>query len=89
MQIEFDPRKDAINFQKHGVSLADAEHLEWDTLWTFEDDRFNYGEMRMVGFGYIGMRLYCIVYSEIDDDTWRVISLRLATKREVEYYAQT
>lgn len=88
MQIEFDPKKDTLNRKKHGMTLAEAVNLEWDTLWSFEDDRFDYGEMRMIGFAYIGLRLYCVVYTEPDDTTWRVISLRLATKREVELYAK-
>ena len=33
MNITFDPVKNAINIQKHGLSLADAEHIEWNTLW--------------------------------------------------------
>ena len=88
MQIQFDPQKDVLNRQKHGVSLAEAENIEWDTLWGFEDDRFNYGELRMIGFGYIGLRLYCVVYTELNEGLWRIISLRLATRKEVERYAQ-
>jgi uncharacterized protein len=35
VQIEFDPKKDSINQQKHGVSLEEAENLEWHraTYW--------------------------------------------------------
>ena len=72
MQIEYDPHKDALNLKKHGISLAEIVNMEWDTLWSFEDDRFSYGERRMMGFGYIGMRLYCVIYTELEDDTWRV-----------------
>ena len=32
MFISFDPAKDIINQQKHGISLADAKHLEWGEL---------------------------------------------------------
>ncbi len=46
MDIEFDPTKDAANIAKHGVSLADAASLEWDTALTVDDDRQNYGEQR-------------------------------------------
>jgi uncharacterized DUF497 family protein len=34
MKITFDLLKDTANFNKHGISLADAKLLEWDTLWT-------------------------------------------------------
>src|SRR5690554_6813962 len=36
MNIEFDPRKDEKNTEKHGVSLADAARLEWDWVWLME-----------------------------------------------------
>jgi uncharacterized DUF497 family protein len=31
MRIEFDPSKDAVNKAKHGLSLALAADLEWDS----------------------------------------------------------
>lgn len=88
MQIEFDPQKNANNLKKHGIALSEAQQLEWDTLWAFEDDRFCYGEQRMIGFAYIGLRLYCVVYTEVDEDTYRMISLRLATHAEIKRYAE-
>jgi len=30
MEIEFDPRKDAANLKKHGISLAFVRSLVWD-----------------------------------------------------------
>jgi uncharacterized DUF497 family protein len=30
MNISFDPKKDTINQLKHGLSLKEAETLEWD-----------------------------------------------------------
>lgn len=89
MQIEFDPKKDKQNRHKHGISLAEANKLEWDTLWTFEDYRFDYGELRMIGIGYIGSKLYTFAYTELQEDHWRIISLRLVTKPEIQRYANT
>ncbi|WP_446809805.1 hypothetical protein ACH50O_21525 [Methylomonas sp. 2BW1-5-20] len=43
MQIVFDLQKDLINWEKHGVSLALANQLEWDWLLMI-DDRKDYGE---------------------------------------------
>lgn len=31
MDIEFDPAKSVVNEAKHGIALAAAESLEWDT----------------------------------------------------------
>ncbi len=86
MNITFDPAKDAINTEKHGMSLAEASEIEWETLWAYEDTRANYGEIRMIGFAYIGLRLHCVVYTDRGDDR-RVISLRKANKREEKRYA--
>ncbi len=86
MNIEFDPGKDAINAEKHGVSLADSSLLEWSEMWVTEDLRDDYGEQRMVGFAPIGSRVYCLVYTR-RGDAIRAISLRKANRREVMLYA--
>ncbi len=44
MQIAFDPAKDEANRVKHGVELAVAEGLEWNTAITWLDTRKDYGE---------------------------------------------
>ena len=48
MRIEFDPRKDAANRAKHGVSLAMAVEFDWDEALVWVDDRYAYGEWRMI-----------------------------------------
>jgi len=87
MKIEFDPVKDTANIAKHGVSLNDAVNIEWDTLWATQDDRHDYGENRLVGYAYIGLRLYCVVYTD-RGNVRRIISLRKANKRELKRYAE-
>lgn len=87
MNITFDPAKSAGNFDKHGVALSEAARIEWDTLWAFEDDRMDYGETRMIGFAYIGPRLYCVVFTD-RGATRRIISLRRANSREERKYAE-
>ena len=86
MKIEFDPAKDAKNLAKHGVSLALAESLEWDLIVSREDDREQYGEIRMAGYAPIGSMVYAVVYVETDE-AYRIVSLRKAEPREVRYYA--
>lgn len=51
-----------------------------------QDDREDYSEVRMIGFAYIGTRLYCVVYTD-RGDVRRVISLRKANRREEKRYA--
>lgn len=87
MKIEFDPAKDAINQKKHGISLEAANRFDWDSALEREDDRFDYGETRFVAIGLIEGRLHVMVFTEgADEDTVRVISLRLAEKFEARYY---
>lgn len=88
MNVTCDPKKDVLNIRNHRISLDEANRIEWDTFVAGEDRRFAYGELRMKGFGYIGLTLYCLVYVEHDDDNWRAISLRTATKREINDYAK-
>ncbi|MFA7239786.1 MAG: BrnT family toxin [Sulfuricellaceae bacterium] len=85
MEITYDPAKDVANQAKHGVSLALAAKLEWDTLWAEQDTRHAYHEVRMIGYALIGTRLYCVVYTERGGEC-RIISLRKANPREVGRY---
>jgi uncharacterized protein len=85
MDIEFDPAKDAKNIADHGVSLAAAAEFEWETAFEREDDRFDYGEVRIVALGLIGSRLHVLVYT-VRGEVLRAISLRKANDREVKFY---
>ena len=92
LTLIFDPEKDAANTQKHGVSLGNAQSFEWDTALTWPDTRRDYGEQRMAGLGYIGLRLMMVVYVDRPPDKptqRRIISLRKANKREERFYAET
>jgi len=86
--IQFDPAKDAINRAKHGVSLGEAGSMDWDSAVIWRDDRMDYGEVRMCGLGYLGMRLYFVVFVD-RGDTRRIISLRKANPREYRKYASS
>ena len=38
----FDPNKDAINLNKHGLSLAEAADLDWSEALIWVDNRKSY-----------------------------------------------
>ena len=87
MKIEFDPKKDADNQAKHGISLQAAAKFDWETALEREDDRFDYGEVRYVAIGIIETRVYVMVFTEgSDEESLRIISLRPAEKQEMRYY---
>jgi len=88
-RITFDPAKDASNQAKHGVTLALAKALEWDTLMCKPDTRRDYGEARQIGYAIAGERLYCVVFVDRPEGApteRRIISLRKANSREVKSY---
>ena len=90
MLIEFDPLKDQsnrANRAKHGVSLALASELDWDEALIWIDDRFEYGECRMIALAPRTGILYYVAFVD-RNRVRRVISLRRANRREVKHYVQ-
>ena len=87
MALSFDPAKDEVNRAKHGVSLAEAEMFEWETAVVFPDERTDYGEARVAAIGYIGQRLYVVIFTDRGEER-RIISLRKANAREIRRYAE-
>lgn len=75
MRIEFDPVKDADNQAKHGVSLSLAEKLDWDAALVWVDDRYEYGELRMIALAPKTEILYYVAFVE-RGEARRIISLR-------------
>jgi hypothetical protein len=47
MQITCDPAKDASNIQRRGLSLALAGEIDWGFAYEWQDERMDYGEVRM------------------------------------------
>lgn len=52
---------------------------------TLEDDRFAYGEERLVTLGLLAGRLVVIAHAPRDEGT-RIISMRKGNRREQEIY---
>jgi uncharacterized DUF497 family protein len=50
-------------------------------LFTFEDNRQNYGEQRWVTLGLFGLRVVIIIHRESEDKI-RIISMREANNNE-------
>ncbi|MDR1164006.1 MAG: BrnT family toxin [Candidatus Accumulibacter sp.] len=86
MEIEFDSAKDALNRQKHGVSLAIAREMEWDDADILPDTRFPYDEERMVAVVPLGERLFFVAFVDRGEKRRRVFSIRPATRKEVNAY---
>tara|TARA_R110000787_G_scaffold141302_1_gene254771 strand:+ start:132 stop:380 length:249 start_codon:yes stop_codon:yes gene_type:complete len=81
MDIEFDPAKEAINIEKHGISLARAVDLE--VLALIEDDRFEEARFRI--YGHIDGLPYCAAGTRRGQKV-RIINLRRAHRKEMDRY---
>ena len=88
MRFEWDLDKAAVNLAKHGVSFEQASELFTsgvDFLEIFDETR-SLVEERFWAIGRIRRGLVVVVYAEIDEDTVRIISVRMATARERALY---
>jgi uncharacterized protein len=87
MEFEWDEEKDAQNRAKHGIRLARAAEIDWSLARAFPDERQDYGEERFIVRGFIGPRLYVMVFV-LRGIATRVISLRKASRRERALHAK-
>jgi uncharacterized DUF497 family protein len=85
VRYEWDSAKDRQNIAKHGISLAAAELLFDGGERLSRDNRFEYGEYRMIARGFIAGRLFLCVFVD-RGEVRRIISLRKANRREMDAY---
>jgi uncharacterized DUF497 family protein len=88
MRYDHDPKKLAANVASHQVWFHEADGFEWETAIMEVDTRKRYGETRFIAKGYIGLRLYVMVFT-LRETAVRIISLRKANAREMKRYAKT
>ena len=87
MKISFDPKKDEQTRETRGFSLAVGAEVISNQASLIIDSRRNYGEERLISFGYIDKRLYVCVYT-VRGDALHIISVRKANKREIGKYGR-
>ncbi len=86
MKFEWDETKNQANIRKHGLSFGDAHEVFAAPMLVEEDEREDYGEQRWVGVGFLVGRIVVLVWSEPDEETIRVISIRKALSHERRRY---
>jgi uncharacterized DUF497 family protein len=89
MQFTFDPRKDATNIIKQGLSLSDAP-LVFNAVnkLTIKSTRNDEARMMDVAMVEVAGVVLVLVYVLREPNWVRVISLRRASKQERTLYAQ-
>ena len=87
MKFVWDEAKRQSNLVRHGMDFEDASAVFGGMTFTFEDDRFDYGEQRFITLGMLRGVIIVIAHTERDEDI-RVISMRKATRYEQKLYFQ-
>ncbi|MEH1925740.1 BrnT family toxin [Nostoc sp.] len=88
MKFEWDQQKNEVNIVKHELDFADAYRIFRLPLRISLDDRQDYGEDRLIGLGMLDGRIVVVVFTELDEETIRIISLRKALPYERKRYEQ-
>lgn len=83
----WDPRKAAANVRKHGVSFEEAATVFADPLALAVEDAVDPGRTLLIGMSE-RERVLLTVYTDIDEDTIRIISARRATSHERKNYEE-
>ena len=85
MEFTWSERKRALNLKDHRLDFVDASSVFEGLTYTYEDDRFSYGERRFITLGLLSGIPVSIVHTENDHEI-RIISFRKATNREAQIY---
>lgn len=88
MSFGWDERKNELNIAKHGFDFVDAHRIFDLPMVVDRDERTDYGEDRWIGTGLLDGRIVVVIYTEPDEGTIRIISLRKALSHERRRYEQ-
>ena len=88
MQFDWDESKRESNIAKHGIDFADAVRLFSAPMRTILDLRQDYGEERFIGLWLLDNRAVAVAFTEPEDNTVRVVSMRRALTHEKKQYEQ-
>lgn len=81
MGVTYDPAKRARTLAERGLDFRDAALVFAGPTVEFEDTRKDYGEPRIVCFGYLKGRLLVVGYTPRGEDQ-HVFSMRKGNARE-------
>ena len=85
MRYTWTEAKRRRNLKDHGLDFVDAPDVFAGLTFTFEDDRFAYGEQRFVTLGLLAGVPVSIVHTETEHEI-HIISFRKATRSETTLY---
>jgi len=88
MRYTWDPEKNLRNLAKHGITFADAVRIFDGVTVEREDDRFDYGEVRVYAIGTVNGLEITVIYTDRNENERRIIAAWRAEPHERRYYWQ-
>lgn len=90
MRFEWAPAKDRANIKKHGLSLREAATLFTcgEDYLEIYDEKHSEEEDRFIAIGPTKRGIIVVVYTERTGDLIRIISVRLASKKEIRLFRE-
>jgi uncharacterized DUF497 family protein len=85
--ITFDPRKRDWTLRERELDFVEAATVFAGRTIDMYDERFDYGEVRVVSVGYLRKRMVVIVWTA-RGEARHIISMRKANDREQARYAE-
>ncbi len=86
MVFEWDEEKNQSNIKKHGVSFETAKLIFSGPIFTWVDDREDYGEERIISIGIAEeVAILTVAYTDREERI-RLISARPASRKERKIY---
>jgi hypothetical protein len=86
MAITYDPAKRAWTLRERGLDFEDAEEVFAGPTFDQEDDRRDYGEVRVITAGLLRGRMVILVWTR-RGQARHIISMRKANEREKRRYS--
>jgi uncharacterized DUF497 family protein len=90
LEFEWGEAKARSNLEKHGVSFLTAAAIFSNERLERIDDREDYGELRWIALGRVGIEVFRVVFTGRSENLIRIVSAQKASRDEQEiYYRET
>jgi uncharacterized DUF497 family protein len=86
LAFEWDQAKAKTNLEKHGVSFLTAAAIFSNERLERIDDREDYGEIRWIALGRVGIDVFRVVFTWRGESLIRIVSTQKGSKDEQEIY---
>jgi uncharacterized DUF497 family protein len=86
MRITYDPAKRAWTLRERGLDFEQAAQVFAGPTFDQVDDRYDYGETRIITVGRLGERMVIVVWTP-REEAGHVMSMRKANDREKARYS--